>query len=55
MMEKKMDVAIKDGGATLAGTIFQMVAAPADRKIWVKVPGYVDWTEIPLEPLSRKK
>ncbi len=53
MMKKIMDVTIKDGGATHAGTIFQIVAAPADRKIWVKVPGRVDWTEIPLEPLFR--
>jgi hypothetical protein len=53
MMKKIMDVDIKDGGATHAGTIFQIVAAPADRKIWVKVPGRVDWTEVPLEPLFR--
>ena len=55
MMEKIMDVAIKDGGATHAGTIFQIVAAPADRKIWVKVPGRVDWTEISLGPLFQMK
>ncbi len=55
MMKKIMDVDIKNGGATHAGTIFQVVAAPADRKIWVKVPGRVDWTEIPLEPLFRMK
>ena len=55
MMKKIMDVDIKDGGATHAGTIFQIVAAPADRKIWVKVPGRVDWTEVPLEPLFRMK
>jgi hypothetical protein len=55
MMKKIMDVDIKDGGATHAGTIFQIVAAPADRKVWIKVPGRVDWTEVPLEPLFRMK
>lgn len=55
MMEKIMDVAIQDGGATHPGTIFQVVAAPADRKIWVKVPGRVEWTEVALEPLFKMK
>ena len=55
MMRKMMDVDIKDGGATHGGTIFQVVATPADRKIWVKVPGRVDWTEVPLGPLFRNE
>lgn len=55
MMQKIMDVDIKDGGATHGGTIFQVVATPADRKIWVKVPGRVDWTEVPLGPLFRNE
>ncbi|MGV8057544.1 MAG: C45 family autoproteolytic acyltransferase/hydrolase [Smithellaceae bacterium] len=55
MMQKIMDVDIKNGGATHAGTIFQVVAAPADRKIWVKVPGRVEWTEVPLETIFQKK
>jgi hypothetical protein len=54
MMKKIMDVQITDGGATHAGTIFQVVALPADRKIWVKVPGRVDWTEIALQPIFGK-
>jgi len=54
MMKKIMDVDIKDGGATHTGTIFQVVAAPADRKIWVKVPNRMDWAEVALEPLFRK-
>jgi hypothetical protein len=54
MMKKIMDVDIKDGGATHGGTIFQIVAAPADRKVWIKVPGRVDWTEVPLAPLFRR-
>ena len=53
MMKKIMDVDIKDGGATHAGTIFQVVATPADQTIWVKVPGHVEWTGIHLAPLFR--
>jgi hypothetical protein len=55
MMEKIMDVAIQDGGATHSGTIFQVVANPAERKIWVKVPGRVEWTEVALGPLFDMK
>lgn len=55
MMKNIMDIDIKKGGATNAGTIFQIVAAPADRKIWVKVPGHVEWTEVALEPLFSMK
>lgn len=48
MMKNIMDVQIKDGGATHAGTIFQVVAEPATRKVWIKVPGRIEWTEVPL-------
>jgi len=55
MMKDIMDVDIKNGGATHGGTILQVVAAPADRKVWVKVPKRVEWTEVSLEPLFRMK
>lgn len=51
MMKKIMDVKQKEGGATLDGTIYQVVAAPAERTIWIKVPGRVDWTEVPLKEI----
>lgn len=54
MMKGIMDVQMPDGAAN-PGTIYQVVAAPAELKIWLKVPGRVDWTEIPLGPLFRKK
>jgi hypothetical protein len=54
-MMKILDVPIKEGGATHGGTIYQVVAVPGDLKIWLKVPGHQDWTEIPLAPLFRKK
>jgi hypothetical protein len=55
MMKKIMDVRIKDGGATHDGTILQVVAAPADRTMWVKVPGRVEWTEVSLAQIFRNK
>ncbi len=54
LMKDIMDVQMPDG-ATNAGTIYQVVAAPAELKIWIKVPGRVDWTEVSLGPLFRKK
>jgi len=55
VMMKILDVPIKEGGATHGGTIYQVVAVPRDLKIWLKIPGHQDWTEIPLAPLFRKK
>ena len=45
------DVSIPDGGATVKGTILQVVAVPEQLKIWLKVPGLQNWTEIQLKPL----
>jgi hypothetical protein len=46
-----LDVSIPDGGATVKGTILQVVAVPEQLKIWLKVPGLQNWTEIQLKPL----
>ncbi|MCL4503903.1 MAG: C45 family autoproteolytic acyltransferase/hydrolase [Deltaproteobacteria bacterium] len=48
-----LDVSIPDGGATQKGTILQVVAVPEQLKIWLKVPGLQNWTEIQLKPLFR--
>lgn len=53
-MMKMLDVPIQDGGATTEGTIYQVVAVPAHLKIWLKVPGMQDWTEIPLKKVFGK-
>ncbi len=57
MMKNIMDVKLKDkeGGATVDGTIYQVVAAPAERTLWIKVPGRVEWTEIPLKQIFGKQ
>lgn len=50
VMMKMLDVPFDEGGAT-TGTIYQVVASPAELKIWLKVPGLQDWVEIPLKEL----
>jgi hypothetical protein len=40
------------GGATwLDDTLFQFVAVPEQKKIWLNAPGFEDWKEIDLEDL----
>ena len=51
-MRELLDIGLYEGGATHSDkTIFQMVAVPAELKIWLKVPGYQDWTEVDLGKL----
>lgn len=54
-MRDLLDIGLDEGGATHSDkTIFQMVAVPAELKIWLKAPGYQDWTEIDLGKLFAK-
>jgi hypothetical protein len=62
-MKKIMDTSMNDGGATwpVKGgrpkayqTVYQVIATPESLQIWVKVPGFQDWTGIDLHPLFRK-
>jgi len=54
-MMKLFDTTIDNGGPTWPlethHTIFQFVAVPAELKVWLKAPGYADWTEIELGKL----
>lgn len=54
VMMKVLDVPLEKGGATVPETIYQVVAAPKDLKMWIKVPGFEEWREIPLGPLFGK-
>lgn len=54
VMMNILDHTLANGGATEAGTIYQVVAVPAELKIWLKVPGRVNWTEIPLKKVLGK-
>ncbi len=51
VMMKILDLGLEQGGATAGGTIYQVVALPSERTIWLKAPGVQDWTEIPLASL----
>lgn len=60
-MMEILDTPIDHGGATWpAGdaiqTVYQVVVVPAERMLWVKVPGFQDWTAVDLGGLfSRGK
>lgn len=54
VMMKVLDTTIDQGGATVEGTIYQVIAVPAQLKLWVKVPGLQDWTMIRLGPLFKR-
>lgn len=51
IMMNVLDTTLEDGGATVGGTIYQVVAVPWERSLWLKAPGVQDWTKIPLAPL----
>ncbi len=47
-----LDIPLDQGGATPAArTVFQMVAAPKELGLWLKVPDYQDWVSIDLGKL----
>lgn len=46
-----LDLPYDKGGVTRDWTIYEIVAVPAELKIWLKAPGYQDWTEVNLEKL----
>ena len=55
-MMELMDVPMDRGGATWPATaryrtLYQIVAVPEERRLWLKVPGYQDWTSLSLKPL----
>lgn len=54
VMMKVLDTTIDQGGSTHEGTIYQVIAVPAQLKLWIKVPDLQDWTMIRLGPLFKK-
>jgi len=63
-MKEILDTTMKDGGATwpLKGsepaaayqTVYQVIAVPEYLQIWVKVPGFQDWTKVELKKIMAK-
>jgi len=55
-MQELLDIGLAEGGATHSDkTIFQMVVVPAELKVWLKVPGYQEWTDMDLGKLFSKR
>lgn len=54
-MMQILDTPLEQGGATVKGTIYQVIAVPATLTFWIKMPGVQNWTEIPLGPLFRRE
>lgn len=50
-MMEIFDMSLDRGGATVEGTICQVVAIPGELRWWVKVPGVQEWTSIDFKPL----
>jgi hypothetical protein len=50
-MQQLLDLPIDRGGATQPNTLYQVIAVPGQFKLWIKAPGFSDWTEIDLKPL----
>lgn len=55
-MRKIFDTTIDRGGPSFPDmtTVYQIVAVPAERTIWLKGTSYSGWVEIPLAPLFGK-
>lgn len=50
-----LDIPLSKGGATPPDkSIYQFVTVPASLKLWVKAPGYTQWTEIDLKKLFHR-
>ena len=59
-MMEILDTPIDKGGATWpAGekiqTVYQVIAVPQELKLWVKVPGFQDWTDVDLAAIFISK
>jgi hypothetical protein len=53
--DEVLDTTIDQGGPThQQGTIYQVISVPAQLKLWIKIPGLQDWTEIGLGLLFGK-
>jgi hypothetical protein len=55
VMMKILDTTLEEGGATVEGTIYQIIAVPQRLEFWLKVRGIQDWTLIPLRSLLRRE
>ncbi len=50
-MMKLMDIPVDDGGAVHGGTVYQVIAVPGTRTVWLRGLGYSDWEKVLLASL----
>lgn len=50
-MKRLMDVPVEEGGAMHAGTVFQVIAQPETRTIWLRGVEFSDWEKVDLASL----
>jgi len=53
LMKQYLSVPLEDGGAYHYGTVYQVIAVPGTRTIWLHAGEYADWEEVPLTALLR--
>jgi len=51
MMKRVLDTPLDDGGATVPGTIYQIIAVPQSLQMWLKAPDNFDWQKVDLKEL----
>ncbi len=51
LMKQYLEVPLGDSGAYHAGTVYQVVAVPKTRTLWLHACEYADWEEVPLASL----
>lgn len=51
LMQEYLMVPIEDGGAYHAGTVYQVIAVPETRTLWLHPCEYADWEEVSLASL----
>ncbi|EMS77553.1 C45 family autoproteolytic acyltransferase/hydolase [Desulfotignum phosphitoxidans] len=50
-LKKLMDISVKDGGAVHGGTVYQVIAIPETKAIWLRGLDYSDWEKVALSSL----
>ena len=50
-MKELMDIGYQDGGAVHGGTVYQVIAAPGEMRLWMRGYGYSDWQQVDLNGL----
>jgi hypothetical protein len=50
-MMRLMDIPVQDGGAVHGGTVYQVIAVPETKTVWLRGIKYSGWEEVALSSL----